>query len=51
VVVNDRIEDTRADLCAIVLAEELRRSRLQDAQGGEGFVDEYLKETARPSGS
>ena len=51
VVVNDQIEATRADLFAIVRAEELRRSRLQDAHGGEGFVDEYLKEAARPSGS
>lgn len=50
VVVNDQIEATRSDLCAIFRAEELRRSRLQDERGGEGFVDDYLK-AARPSGA
>lgn len=51
VVINDEIESTLADIAAIYRAERLRRQRLVDAVGGTGFVDEYLKETARPFGS
>ena len=51
VVVNDDIEDTKAQLCAICHAESLRRSRLVDSAGGPAIVDEFLKETARPFGT